>query len=100
MATNVAPIGMYFTVTISPQGLGLVAQNFTDNLAGGGAQPNAETPYPADMQLCCTGVPAGTTPATVATSILANVSIPFGGPGLHWKVAYASIGSALVATCW
>ncbi len=97
MATNVAPVGMYFQVT--PQGV--VPQNFTDNLAGGGGTANAEQPFPGDYQICCTGVPSGTSPLTVAASIQANVSLPLPfGNNPHWKVAYASISSALVATQW
>ena len=97
MATNVAPTGMYFT--ISPTGA-LIPQNFTD-MAGGGGGANAEVPFPGDFQIVCTVVPAGTSAATVAALITANVSLPLPfGPGFHWKVAYASISAPLVATPW
>jgi hypothetical protein len=65
------------------------------------AQGNAEASYPGEMLLVVTGVPAGTSPATIAASILSSpVAIPLGWKTKHWQVAYGSLGSAVTATAW
>ena len=61
----------------------------------------SETPFPGDWQLVVTGVPPGVTPATVAALITSSpvaLALPFAS--LHWRVAYASLGSAVTATPW
>ena len=60
---------------------------------------NAETPFPGDWQLTVTGVPAATSPATVAASILSSpVALPLPWKTRRWTVAYGSLGSAVTAT--
>jgi hypothetical protein len=62
---------------------------------------NAETPYPGDWQLTVTGVPVGTSPATVAASILSSpvaLPLPFSRGSYRWTVAYGSLGGAITAT--
>ena len=62
---------------------------------------NAEVPFPGDWQLTVTGVPVGTSPATVAASILSSpvaLPLPFTKSGYRWTVAYGSLGSAVTAT--
>ena len=62
---------------------------------------NAETPFPGDWQIVVTGVPSGTSPATVAASILSSpvaLPLPFSKGSYRWTVAYGSLGSAVTAT--
>ena len=98
MASSTAPTGMYFAID---QNTGTVTpQNFVDQ-AGGGGGANAETPFPGGWQIVCTGVPSNVSALTVAALIQANVSLPLPfGNNPHWRVAYASINSALTATPW
>ena len=95
MATNVAPTGMYFTITNTGA---LVPQTFTDMQGGG--YGNNEAPFGGDWQICVTGVPGGVLPTTIAPLITQYVSIPLPFANLHWKVTYASLGAPVVATPW
>jgi hypothetical protein len=91
-----APTGMVFNIDASGN-----PQTTFFNDTGAAAQGNAETAYPGDMQLVVTGVPAGTSPATIAASILSSpIAIPLGWKTKHWQIAYSSLGSANTATAW
>ena len=91
-----APTGMVFNIDANGN-----PQTTFFNDTGAVAQGNAESSYPGDMLLVVTGVPAGTSPATIAASILsAPVAIPLGWKTKHWQVAYGSLGSAVTATAW
>jgi hypothetical protein len=80
--------------TISPTGAP-IAQSFPD---GGG---NAELPYAGDWQLVVTGVPAGTSAATIAGLITSSpVAIPLPFKSFHWTIAYSSLGSACTAVAY
>lgn len=94
------PVGMVFT--IDPRG-NAIPQYFPDSgsnpSTGASAESNAEALFPGDWQLVVTGVPFGTSPATVAALILSSpVALPLPFKGYHWQVAYGSLGSAITAT--
>lgn len=88
------PVGMVFTVNFTNGTF--TPQNFQD---ASGTTNNAETLLPGDNQLVVTGVPQGTSAATVAALLLSS-PVTFGFPftTLHWQVTYASLGSLVRAT--
>ena len=85
-----ATTGMVFTIDSNGNP---VAQTFPD------LGINAEAPFTGDWQLVVTGVPQGTSQATVAASILSSpVALPLPWKSRRWTVAYGSLGSACTAT--
>jgi hypothetical protein len=91
-----APTGMVFNIDAN----GIPQTTFFPD-SPSTAQGVSETSYPGDMLLVVTGVPSGTSPATIAASILSSpVAIPLGWKTKHWQVAYGSLGSAVTATAW
>jgi hypothetical protein len=96
------PAGMVFTIDARGNP---IPQYFPDTGAvpstGLSAEGNAEAMMPGDWQLVVTGVPAGTAPSTIAALILSSpVALPLPWKGLHWQVAYGSLGSAVTATAF
>ena len=61
----------------------------------------SETPFPGDWQLVVTGVPGGTSAATVASMIVgAPLALPLPWKSMHWQIPYSSLSGACTATAW
>ena len=87
------PVGMQFSINPA------TGQPNPQNWQDGGAV--SETPFPGDWQLTVTGVPGGTSYATIAALITSSpVALPLPWKSFHWQIAYASLGSACTATAW
>ena len=59
------------------------------------------TNFGGDFSLTVTGVPGGTTQATVAALITSSpVAIPMPWKSKRWQIAYSSLGSACTAAAY
>lgn len=57
--------------------------------------------FGGDMSVTVTGVPPGTTAATVAALIISSpLAIPLGFKAKRWQIPYSSLGSACTAVAF
>ena len=92
-----APSGMCFNIDPSIVNGVPTPLYFADT---GSTEGNAESAFPSDWILIVTGVPAGTSPATIAALIVSSpvaIPLPF-IKSKRFQVAYSSLGSACTAS--